>query len=105
MPKPALEVLKTKQTAAQTALEDAKKASDTAVAYSKAIAALKMQQVNANSNAKATTATDATTTKNTDGSTTATCGSGMTLIQDSNKCCPANQPYYRSGKSGVLGCL
>lgn len=121
MPKPALEALKTKQTAAQTALEDAKKASETAVsdektkcdtntlsddakAYSKAIAALEMQQVNANSNAKATTATDATTTKNADGSTTATCGSGMTLIQDSNKCCPANQPYYRSGKNGVLGC-
>ena len=90
----ALESLKTKQTAAKTALE----------AYSKAIAALKMQQVNANSNAKATTATDATTTKNSDGTTTATCGSGMTLIQDSNKCCPANQPYYRSGKNGVLGC-
>lgn len=117
----ALEALKTKQTAAKTALDDAKKASDTAVsaektkcdtntlsddakAYSKAIAALEMQQVNANSNAKATKATDATTTKNADGSTTATCGSGMTLIQDSNKCCPANQPYYRSGKSGVLGC-
>ena len=117
----ALEALKTKQTAAKTALDDAKKASDTAVsdektkcdtntlsdnakAYSKAIAALEMQQVNANSNAKATTATDATTKKNADGTTTATCGSGMTLIQDSNKCCPANQPYYRSGKSGVLGC-
>ena len=117
----ALESLKTKQTAAKTALEDAKKASDTAVsdektkcdtntlsddakAYSKAIAALETQQVNANSNAKATTATDATTTKNSDGTTTATCGSGMTLIQDSNKCCPANQPYYRSCKSGVLGC-
>lgn len=117
----ALEALKTKQKSAQTALDDAKKASETAVsdektkcdtntlsddakAYSKAIAALEMQQVNANSNAKATTATDATTTKNSDGSTTATCGSGMTLIQDSNKCCPANQPYYRSGKNGVLGC-
>ena len=35
MPKPALEVLKTKQTAAQTALEDAKKASDTAVSDEK----------------------------------------------------------------------
>lgn len=93
----ALEALKTKQKSAQTALDDAK-------AYSKAIAALEMQQVNANSNAKATTATDATTTKNADGTTTATCGSGMTLIQDSNKCCPANQPYYRSGKNGVLGC-
>ena len=117
----ALEALKTKQKSAQTALDDAKKASETAVsdektkcdtntlsddakAYSKAIAALEMQQVNANSNAKATTATDATTTKNADGTTTATCGSGMTLIQDSNKCCPANQPYYRSGKNGVLGC-
>ena len=117
----ALEALKTKQKSAQTALDDAKKASETAVsdektkcdtntlsddakAYSKAIAALEMQQVNANSNAKATTATDATTKKNADGSTTVTCGSGMTLIQDSNKCCPANQPYYRSGKSGVLGC-
>lgn len=117
----ALEALKTKQKSAQTALDEAKKASETAVsdektkcdtntlsddakAYSKAIAALEMQQVNANSNAKATTATDATTTKNSDGSTTATCGSGMTLIQDSNKCCPANQPYYRSGKNGVLGC-
>ena len=116
-----LEALKTKQKSAQTALDDAKKTSETAVsdektkcdtntlsddakAYSKAIAALEMQQVNANSNAKATAATDATTTKNADGSTTATCGSGMTLIQDSNKCCPANQPYYRSGKSGVLGC-